>query len=103
MKLAEVTSASEAKRIFLETTAQIKSKTKLNPSELQEIHFITYSLEKSVAYFAESLTGEKQKMAQHIAEVVEFIHINSENNRKSETKVQLDKYFKLAAQFSADF
>jgi len=101
MKLADVTSAAEAKKVFLETTADIKSKKKLDATELHEIHYITYSLEKSVAYYAENLKGDKQKLAKEMAEVVEYIHINSENNRPTITKKYLNQYFELASKFSA--
>lgn len=100
MKVADVTSALEAKKVFFETTAQIKSKTVLDAKELHDIHFITYSLEKSIAYYAENLTGKAQKLAKKMAIVVEDIHINSENNRKKETEKHLQKYFKLAAKLS---
>lgn len=96
LKIADVTSFDAAKKIFIEKTAEIKSKTKLDPMELQQIHFITYSLEKAVAYFAENLKGDQQKLAMKIAEVVENVHLASENNRKSETVKNLSEYYKLA-------
>lgn len=100
LKVADVTSAIEAKKVFFETTAQIKSKKILDEQELHDIHFITYSLEKSIAYYAENLTGKSQKLAEKMAVVVEDIHINSENNRKEQTKKHLKKYFELAAKLS---
>jgi len=103
IKLADVTSAAQAKKVFLKSTSDIKSKKKLDAAELHEIHFITYSLEKSVAFYAENLSGDRQELAKEMAEVVEFIHINSENNRKEKTKKYLNQYFDLAAQFSSEF
>jgi len=35
-----------------------------------------------------------------MTEVVELIHLGSENNRAAETKVYLEAYFKLASAFS---
>lgn len=99
MVVADVTSLEQAKKIFIETTADIESKTKLDATELHEIHIITYSLEKSVAYFAEHLKADKQALAKEIAIVVEDIHISSENNRKDQAQANLQKYFKLAEQF----
>ena len=99
LKIADVTSFASAKKIFIDKTAEIKSKTKLDPTELQQIHFITYSLEKAVAYFAENLKGDQQKLAMKIAEVVENVHLASENNRKSDTVKNLSEYYKLAESF----
>ena len=103
LKVEDVTSMEEAENIFIEKTADIKSKKKLDHQELHQIHFITYYLEKSVAYYAENLKGEKQKLAKEIAVVVEDIHINSENNRPEETKKHLNKYFELAEKFISGF
>ena len=102
LKIGEVTSMEKAKAIFIEKTAEIKSKKTLNPVELHEIHFITYSLEKSVAYYAKHLTGKKQQLAKELAVVVEDIHINSEDNRREKTQKHLAKYFKLADKFIAN-
>ena len=90
---------AEAKKIFLEKTFEISSKQKLDEAELQQIHIVTYTLEKSVEYFAENLTDEKQELVKEIAVVVENIHLNSENNRKKDTQQQLIKYFELANKF----
>jgi len=103
LKVAEVTSMEEAERIFVEKTAEIKAKKKLDVPELQEIHVATYTLEKSVAYFAENLTGERQELAKEIAVVVEEIHINSENNLKETTQQHLAKYFELADKLISGF
>ncbi len=103
LKIAEVTSAQDAKNIFIDKTSEIKSKKKLDQLELQQIHIITYSLEKSIAYFAENLTGERQELVKEIAVVVEDIHISSENNRQEKTKALLNKYFDLAEKFISGF
>lgn len=97
--IADVTSMEAAKDIFIRNTFEIKSKKKLNPVELEQIHVITYSLEKSVSYFVRNLKDERQSLAKEIAVVVEDIHINSENFRPKETKEHLNKYFNLAEQF----
>ena len=68
--------------------------------ELLEIHMITYSLEKAVAFFAENLSGARQVTAQEMAVVVEEVHLSSENNRKGETKAALDQYFALFESFT---
>jgi hypothetical protein len=99
LKVPSVNSMAEAKKIFLEKTFEINSKQKLDEAELQQIHIVTYTLEKSVEYFAENLTDEKQELVKEIAVVVENIHLNSENNRKKDTKQQLIKYFELANKF----
>jgi hypothetical protein len=103
LNIADVTSMKDAKKIFRETTSEIRSKEKLDVAELQEIHIITYSLEKSVAYFVDNLEGERQQLAEEIAVVVEDIHLSSENNRQKETKALLKRYFDLADQFSSGF
>jgi len=94
-KAADVTSLQEAKNIFFETTDSIKQKKLLDENELHEIHIITYTLEKSVAYLSVHLTDKGKTLAQDIAVVVEDIHINSENNRQEKTREQLNKYFLL--------
>ena len=103
LKIADVTSVNDAKNIFIEKTSEIKSKKKLDQLELQQIHIITYSLEKSVAYFVENLIGERQELAKEIAVVVEDIHISSENNRQEKTKTLLNKYFDMAEKFISGF
>lgn len=103
LKIADVTSMNDAKNIFIDKTSEIKSKKKLDQLELQQIHIITYSLEKSVAYFVENLTGERQELAKEIAVVVEDIHISSENNRQEKTKTLLNKYFDMAEKFISGF
>lgn len=103
LKVDDVTTMAEAEKIFIEKTSEIRAKTKLDVAELQEIHFITYRLEKSVAYFAENLKGERQALAQDIAVVVEDIHINSEDNRKEKTQQHLKNYFELADKLISGF
>ena len=100
LEIADVTSLEDAKRIFVETTAEMRGKEKLDPAELQQIHIITYSLEKSVAYFVENTEGERHELAEDIAEVVEEIHLSSENNRQEETKAHLKAYFDMADRFA---
>lgn len=97
----EVTSAAEAKKTFIEKTAEIQSKKTLDANELHDIHMITYTLEQAVAYYTKNLTGERQSQAKEIAVVVEEIHIASENNRKESVQQHLSKYFVLAEKFAA--
>ena len=103
LEIADITSMEDAKKIFIKKTSEIKSKKKLDQLELQQIHIITYTLEKSVAYFVENLKGERQQLAKEIAVVVEDIHISSENNRQKETERYLNKYFNLAEKFISGF
>lgn len=99
LKLADVTSMAEAQKVFIESNFAMSQKHELDSSELQEIHIITYSLEKGVAYFVENLSGEQKVLAEEMAVVVENIHLNSENNRKEETQKELAKYFEMANTF----
>lgn len=103
LKIADVTSMERARKIFISRTSDIKKKKKLDMTELNQIHLITYSLEKSVAFFVANLKKERQKLAKEIAVVVEAIHINSENNRKEKTRQYLAKYFILAEKFISGF
>ncbi|WP_240657351.1 DUF6746 family protein [Pseudoalteromonas rubra] len=103
LKIADVTSVEDARKIFIEKTSEIRSKRDLDAAELQEIHVITYTLEKSVEYFALNLIGDKKKLAEDIAVVVENIHINSERNRKEETRKYLNQYFVMADTFIKGF
>lgn len=102
LKVSKVSSAEEAKRIFIEKTSEIKRLKNLDEDTLHKIHMITYTLEKSVEFFALNLDGDKQKLASEIAIVVEDIHINSENNRIEKTQKHLNTYFKLADAFITD-
>ena len=100
-KLADLTSAADAKRIFIEKTAEMKSKTNLDAAALHEIHIITYTLEKSVEFFTQNLTGNQQAQAKALAIVVEDIHLSSENNQTDKTQQHLNQYFQLADKFIA--
>jgi len=99
----DVTSLAEAKQIFIDKTAEIQSKKNFDASELHELHILTYTLEKSVAYFVETTEKEALELAKEIAVVVEDIHINSENNRKEKTQQFVTQYLELAKKFSAWF
>ncbi|MEJ2310530.1 MAG: hypothetical protein P8Z78_14660 [Gammaproteobacteria bacterium] len=99
LQIADVTSMEEAKAIFIDKTVEIRNKKPLNLEAASQIHIITYTLEKSVAYFAENLEGEKQEQAKQIAVVVEDIHIASESNRLDDLQKDLDKYFDLVDKF----
>lgn len=99
LHIADVTSMEQAKEIFLDKTVEIRSKETLDLEAASQIHIITYTLEKSVAYFAENLEGEKQEQAKEIAVVVEDIHIASESNKLSDLQKSLDKYFDLVDKF----
>jgi hypothetical protein len=99
LQIADVNSMEEAKEIFIDKTAEIRKKKKLNLEEASQIHIITYTLEKSVAYFAENLSGEKQEIAKQLAVVVEDIHIASESNRLEKLKIHLNEYFDLVDKF----
>ena len=99
LQVTDVQSMKEAKEIFIDKTAEIRARKPLNLENASRIHIITYALEKSVAYFAENLTGEPQELAKQIAVVVEDIHIASESNRLEELKEHLNKYFDLVDEF----
>jgi len=99
LQVAEVQSMQEAKAVFLDKTAEIRSKLPLTLENASHIHIITYTLEKSVAYFADNLEGDKKALAEEMAVVVEDIHITSESNRLGELKEHLDKYFALVDEF----
>lgn len=100
LKLPDITSKEKAVEVMKTTTEQLKNKTKLDAQELSEIHVITYSLEKAVAYFVEKSEGDRQAIAKEMAEVVEEVHLNSENNKPEKTKVALQKYFQLEQSFN---
>ena len=99
LKVADVISMEQTKEIFIDKTAEIRNKRTLNMEEASQIHIITYTLEKSVAYFVENLKGEKQGLAKEIAVVVEDIHIASEGNRLEKLKKHLKEYFDLVDKF----
>ena len=100
LKLEDIATESSAVEVMQSTTEQLRAKTNLDALELHEIHMITYSLEKAVAFFAENLSGSRQETAQEMAVVVEEVHLSSENNRKEETKAALDQYFALFESFT---
>ena len=99
IKLDDVTTADQAKEIFLSDTAKLKAKIDLNAKALHEIHYITYSLEKSIAYYANNTRGEMKALAEKMAVTVEEVHLNSENNRTEKTQEHLTTYFDQAKQF----
>ena len=84
---------------FLEKILEIRNMKNIHLEEASKIHIITYTLEKSVAYFAENLTGEKQSLAKEMAVVVEDIHLSSENNLLEKLKEHLREYFDLVDEF----
>ena len=100
MDLPDITSYEEAVRVFNETTMELRKKSKLDEAELHEIHIITYSLEKAIAYFSVHMKDEQQDHAKKMAELVELVHIGSENNRVAETGAYLQEYFQLADPYS---
>lgn len=99
LNVADVTSMDEAKELFIDKTVEIRNKKILSLEEAAQIHIITYTLEKSVAYFAENLTGDKQKLAKEIAVVVEEIHLASESNELEKLKTHIKDYFDLVDRF----
>ena len=100
LKLEDIKTEFKAVEVMKSTTEQLRAKTNLDALELHEIHMITYSLEKAVAFFAENLSGARQVTAQEMAVVVEEVHLSSENNRKDATKAALDQYFALFESFT---
>ena len=99
LKLADITSKDKAVEVMKSTTQDLKGKTKLDVTEMNEIHIITYSLEKAIADFTENITGDQQALAKKMAEVVEEVHLNSENHRTEKTKAALEKYYPLEEAF----
>lgn len=103
LKLEDITSLEEAKKVFRADTEKLKSMTKLDDSELSEIHFITYSLERAIAYFAENLQDKAQSISKEMAIVVEDLHLDSENGRAEKTRLHLDAYTKLTSSLEKNF
>lgn len=103
LNVADVTTMKEAKEIFLGKTYEIMVKKDISLKEATEIHIITYTLEKSVAYFADNLKGEKQSLAKEMAVVVENIHLTSESNRLDELHTHLKEYLNLVDKFLFSF
>lgn len=102
IEVEDISVASEAKNVFNETTLRLKSMQSLNAQELHDIHMITYSLEKAVAYYVINSNGERKNSAEEIAEVVEKIHLASENDRSTQVRTHLDEYFELADEFAKE-
>jgi hypothetical protein len=101
IKLENITSSEAARSVFQKDTAELKAKSPLNNEALPNVHFITYSLEKSIAYYAEKGGDDVQVLAKEIADVVEAIHLHSENGRLEETQNNLQNYFILAETLEA--
>lgn len=101
LEVPDVETLQEAKAVFFDTTTQLQAKTQLDAAELHDIHMITYSLEKAVAYFVENSDADMKARAEEMAIVVEKVHLGSENNRVEETRASLAEYFRLAEAFSA--
>lgn len=99
LKISDVNSMEEAKEILIDSTAKIRNLKTINLEKASQIHIITYTLEKSVAYFAENLKGDRQELAKEIAVVVEDIHIASENNRLEKINEHVNEYFNLVNKF----
>ena len=99
LDLPDITSAEEASQVFLETTSQLNNKELIDATAMHDIHIITYSLEKAVAYYAEHLSGDRQLQAKEIADQVELLHIASENQRANETQSHLEQYLEMAELF----
>ena len=100
LEVPDVTSLEEARTIFFDTTAQLQSKTRMDARELNDIHMITYSLEKALAYFVENSDDKMKATADKMAIVIEEVYLGSENNRVEETRTSLVQYFQLAQEFS---
>ena len=99
LDLPDIETADQARKVFKETTAELLSNKKLDASELNDIHITTYSLEKAVAYFVDNSSGDQKKSAIELAEVVERIHLASENDRPEEVREYLGDYSQQAAAF----
>ena len=106
LKLEDIYSLEEASAVFAKEIDFIVGKEELTALALHEIHMSTYSLEKAVAYFVENSEAEERILAEQIADVVEEIHLASENNRSEETRSyidQLDKLTKNTGSFRANY
>lgn len=102
LQLPDITTQSEAWDVLQATSQELRNRQQLDVSELNEIHMITYSLEKAIAYFATQSEPTLAKQAQAMAIVVEDLHLHSENNRKEASQAALNRYFKLHEVFIAD-
>ncbi len=101
LEVPDVTSAEDAKTIFLERTAEITGKEKLDTQELHEIHMATYHLETAVAYYAENSEGARKEAAEKLAVVVEEVHLSSEGFKPEEARKHIAEFARLAEAFSA--
>lgn len=102
LQLPDITTQSEAWDVLQATSKQLRNRQQLDASELNDIHMITYSLEKAIAYFATQSEPTLAKQAQAIAIVVEDLHLHSENNRKEASQAALNRYFKLYEPFLSE-
>ena len=100
LKIADITSMDNAVKVFNETVAKLKAKTKFDAAELHEIHMITYSTEKAIAYFGDNLTGEQKELAKKAAIILEEVHLASESNKKEVTQMKLTEFLALAAKIA---
>ena len=89
LQLPDITTQSEAWDVLQATSKQLRNRHQLDASELNDIHMITYSLEKAIAYFATQSEPTLAKQAQAMAIVVEDLHLHSENNRKEASQAAL--------------
>lgn len=103
LKVADITTMNDAKQIFLRKTFELMEKRKIGLQEASEIHVLTYTLEKSVAFFSKNLKGNKQLLAKEMAAVVEDIHLTSERNELGELQEHLNNYFDLVDEFLFNF
>ena len=102
LQLPDITTQAEAWDVLQATSQQLRNRQKLDASELNDIHMITYSLEKAIAYFATQSEPTLAKQAQAMAIVVEDLHLHSENNRKEASQAALNRYFKLYEPFLSE-
>ena len=102
LQLPDITTQSEAWDVLQATSKQLRNRHQLDASELNDIHMITYSLEKAIAYFATQSEPTLAKQAQAMAIVVEDLHLHSENNRKEASQAALNRYFKLYEPFLSE-
>ena len=99
LQLPDITTQAEAWDVLQATSQQLRNRQQLDASELNDIHMITYSLEKAIAYFATQSEPTLAKQAQAMAIVVEDLHLHSENNRKEASQAALNHYFKAMNPF----
>lgn len=95
LQIPDIVNQAEAWNVLQKTSQQLQSHQQLDASELNEIHMITYSLEKAIAYFATQSEPTLVKQAQAMAIEIEDLHLHSENNRREASQAALNRYFKL--------